>query len=159
MLEESVLWLLEILWKRVIAIEFPMHRKVAATEIHHDVLACVFPALVLSDSQSGSSLFRVADRHFVHFSCRYYTSFKNHFFTSLWSENLPTWIIFVCLVTSTHAKYQNCLHQNIIQPFRFFFSKLSQLQFHSVNRQKNIRRSCTRRVCTVVQRLSLSPKL
>ena len=38
---------------RVIAIEFPVHHKVAAfTEIHLDVLACVDPALVLSDSQS-----------------------------------------------------------------------------------------------------------
>ena len=37
----------------VIAIEFPVHHKVAAfTEIHLDVLACVDPALVLSDSQN-----------------------------------------------------------------------------------------------------------
>lgn len=43
----------EIMKTRVIAIEFPVHHKVAAfTEVHLDVLACVDPGLVLSDRPS-----------------------------------------------------------------------------------------------------------
>lgn len=65
------------------------HNVVAIMEVHLDVLACIYPALVLS----VSLLFGVVHRHFAHISL------KNT--TSLWSENFPTWlnikIIFACM--------------------------------------------------------------